>query len=167
MSDTPDGFLDSGFCCEARDGLQQELRDRTTRVLRRRRRLKRAGQAGLLAVFFLAGMATMYVFRQDAQEKPAAPVAHGTPRTPQEVQVAELPPTAAVLELRAQQSTDQRAQQLRRAADKYLQEEKDFAAALRCYSQALDDGALDSSPDDTWLETALKYARRKENSHAN
>jgi hypothetical protein len=59
---------------------------------------------------------------------------------------------------------------LLRAGDHFLNEEGDPAAALRCYSGALNAGSEDDakfSPDDNWLLMAIKNAREKEARHAN
>jgi hypothetical protein len=59
----------------------------------------------------------------------------------------------------------ERAAQLRKAGDLYLEQANDYAAALRCYSQAFNAAgpeALEFSPDDNWLVMAIKTARRKE-----
>jgi hypothetical protein len=167
MSDPLDDFLDCGVSCEPADALRQTLRARTTGVLRRRRRLNKLAGVGALVACFLAGMATMYalvprvpIAGQPASEAPAVAV-HKVDPAPVE-QPAQ---SARAIELAADTQPDRRAARLRQAGDLYLQQEQDYAAALRCYTQALDTGdaqALAFSPDDTWLEMALKDARRKE-----
>ena len=76
-----------------------------------------------------------------------------------------MPRNAAVMELQARSQPDGRAAQLRRAATLYLNDEQNYAAALRCYGDALNAGGSDAlafSLDDDWLEMAIKEARRKE-----
>jgi hypothetical protein len=54
------------------------------------------------------------------------------------------------------------------AGDRYLEDARDVASAMRCYNVALDATPMDSleiQPDDNWLVTTLKLAqieRRKE-----
>jgi hypothetical protein len=169
MSDAIDDFLDSGVLCKPEDSLRSALRARTTRLVRRRRRLKQLAWAGALAACFLAGMATMYVL------VPRAPAAAGSAPVTVAVKKDEMattkpePPSALDIELQARAQSEQRVAKLRQAAGLYLAQQ-DVASALRCYTQALnntDPQALDFSPDDTWLEMALKNARRKEKARAN
>jgi hypothetical protein len=170
MSNSPDDFLETGFFCEPDNKLRQAIREQTTRVLRLHRRIKRVVVLAAFAACFVAGMATMYVVgpaQPAGPESVSGPVAQIKAEAPQRVQVAEVPTTAAALEKQALTNPDERVARLRKAGGKYLEEDQDYQAALRCYSQALNSGALEPSPDDTWLEMALKDARRKENSNAN
>jgi hypothetical protein len=172
MSDPLDEFLGRSFSCEANESMQLALRERTSRVLRRRRRLKKLTLAGAMAACFLAGMATMYGLlpRVAARNEPARPVVDVVAKKNDAV-TAETPlPNALIVELQARAHNAERVARLRRAADLYLLEEQDYAAALRCYAQALNEAdaqTLEISPDDTWLEMALKDARRKEKARAN
>jgi hypothetical protein len=172
MSDPLDDFLGRDFSCEPSDALRQTLRERTTRVLRLRRRLKKLALGGALAACFLAGMVTTYFLgphlpaaaEQATQPPPGAE--HKAAPTP----LAQLPRTAQAIEWLALDQPDERSARLRLAGDLYLKEEQDYAGALRCYTQALNTGdaqATEFSPDDTWLEMALKDARRKEKARAN
>jgi hypothetical protein len=95
---------------------------------------------------------------------------------PQEERPLPLPqqPPAApapVLERVAEHTTlDERVALLRQAGDRYLHEDNDPEAALRCYTRALDaapEEARKFSPDDNWLLMAIKNARDKETPHAN
>src|SRR5439155_25138782 len=151
MSDALDDFLDRGSSYPPDDHLRQALRGRTTRVLRRRRRLKKVGLAVAFAACFAAGMATMrFLLTPQTAEQPPAPAPLVVEKKA-EPAPAMMPQTATVLEWQARAQPDQRSARLRQAAAKYLEEEFDYAAALRCYTQALDAGgpqALESSPDD-------------------
>jgi hypothetical protein len=66
-------------------------------------------------------------------------------------------------------SPGHRAVLYRRAGDRYL-DDADPQDALRCYTQALDDGSeadLQVSAEDSWLLMALKIDRNKEKKNAN
>jgi len=147
--------------------LEARLRRATSDVVRRRRYLRRAGQvvAGLVAV--AAGvLAVWLVVRQPRREESVQVPAPAPPpaRAPEPV----APPTALALEWQAFDSKDERPAQYFRAGDQYLEAEGDYAAALRCYTQALasctaDD--LEFAENDNWLVLALKEARRREMRH--
>jgi hypothetical protein len=81
------------------------------------------------------------------------------------------PEPAPAVERRAEKAADpERAALLRQAGHRYLEEEADPEAALRCYSKSLDAGTKDDakfSPNDDWLMMAIKNAREKETRHAN
>ena len=172
MSDPLDDFLDRDFSCQASEALRQTLRARTARVLRRRQRWKKLALAGALAASFLGGMATTYallpLFAAGKEPEPPGVIVAVKSSEPT---VPETPlPRAQMVELQARAQASERVARLRRAGDLYLQEEQDYASALRCYAQALDGAdaqTLEISPDDTWLEMALKDARRKEKARAN
>jgi hypothetical protein len=176
MNDPVEQFLGTDFSAPAAAGLQQVVLAKTMCVLRRRHLRRRLAWAGALAACFLAGMGTMLLWHtlelpeQQAQrlhpkedlaanqEKPAAPSAKPEP-----------PPSLAELEWRAFDSRDNRATLFFEVAQRYLEEERDYDSALRCYRQALDAApreALAIRPDDNWLVMALKEARLKENSDA-
>lgn len=154
------------------EALRQSVLVATTRRLRLRRLLRRAALVATLAACFAAGMLTMRLLTPAARAvvevspapegpKPEAPPAPGTvPTAP-----------APELERLARQAADaRRAALLRQAGDRYLNEENDPEAALRCYTKALEAGAPDDakfSPDDNWLLMAIKNAREKEARHAN
>ena len=58
----------------------------------------------------------------------------------------------------------------RRVGDRYLKDEGDLQAALRCYARSLENGSeedLTPAPEDDFLLMALKDARQKEKRHAN
>jgi hypothetical protein len=79
-------------------------------------------------------------------------------------------PAAAIERFGETSSPGQRAGLYRRAGDRYLLDEADPQDALRCYTQALDDGSeadLQVSAEDSWLLMALKIDRNKEKKNAN
>jgi len=171
MPNPLDDFLDRGFTCDPKDALRLALRQQTTRVLRRRRWLRQLTNVGLAAACYLAGLATMWflVPRTTATgDSPPSPpplvIADNRSKPPQP---EEKPPERPELyEFQAQTAPPaERAVQLRKAGDLYLEQDHDYAAALRCYTQAFNAGgdqALEFSPDDNWLVMAIKNARRKE-----
>ena len=141
-------------------------------MLRVRRRLKKLVLAGGMAACFVAGMATMYglVARVPAGGESALAVVTVAVNKDRAATTDPLPQNEQVIELQARTHAEQRVARLRKAGDLYLEQEQDYAAALRCYTQALNDAnpqTFDISPDDTWLEMALKDARRKEKARAN
>jgi len=169
MSNLLDDFLDRGFAGDANDALQKALRQRTTKVLRRRRRFRQFGFAGFAAACYAAGLATMWVLLPRPAaivERPQQPLVIAENADQPAPVEAKLPEPAALYEFEAYTvPPEQRAAQLRKAGDLYLEQERDYASALRCYTQAFDAGgakALEFSPDDNWLVMAIKNARRKE-----
>jgi hypothetical protein len=174
MSPTPDPL--DAFCesllspaaAPAPAALREDLRARTTRLLRRRRRLKRLAWAAALAACYATGLLTMRllprptpaaphrpeVVQQPAPQTPAPPPDHAGPEVP-----------ATLLERQARAETPRRPELYRRAADRYLADDRDFSSALRCYGEALDAGANADraiDPNDSWLLMAIKDAREKE-----
>jgi hypothetical protein len=145
--------------------LRQSLLAATARRLTRRRRLRRAALAAALAACYAAGLLTTRLLTPAVPARDAsAPVVAAQKDPPAPAPVAEAP-DAAPAEGRAE-----RAAVLRQAGDRYLNEQGDPEAALRCYSRALDEGTEGDakfSPDDNWLLMAIKNAREKEARHAN
>ena len=167
MSDPVDDFLNRAVPAGRNEPLRDVVRRRTTRLLRRRRHIRRLAYVAALGACFLAGMATMHwltpATAATTEPAPAPVVAEKEPGPAPAVQ--PLPRNAAVMELQARSQPDGRAAQLRRAATLYLNEEQNYAAALRCYGDALSAGGSDAlafSLDDDWLEMAIKHARQKE-----
>src|SRR4051812_19936155 len=113
--------------------LRQRLLGQTTAVLRRRRRLRRLARAAGLAACYAAGLVTMHGLAPRPPLPPPAEVAQQspTPRPPAAEPVPE--PPALALEWQAFDSPDRGAELYRQAGDRYLSEEADPAAALRCY----------------------------------
>jgi hypothetical protein len=143
---------------------RQRLLRRTRRAVRRRAWLKRVALAVGLAACFAVGGVTTDLFlapRHPADPKPELIV---TPPA------AEQEPTAIVLEDRAVQSGGERAALFQQAGERYLRDEDDLRAAVRCYGHALDTGTdanLSIRPEDDWLLMALKHARQEERRHVN
>ena len=177
MNDPLDQFLATDFTGPITPGLRQTVFAKTARVLRRRRVARRLMWVGALAASFLAGMATMS--GEGRQKSSDSQVASGeimqkdavkpsdTPVVP--VAKAEEPTSLVDLEWRAFDSRDNRAALFFEVAQRYLEEQNDYEAALRCYRQALDAAPradLAIRPDDNWLVMALKEARQKENNDA-
>ena len=72
------------------------------------------------------------------------------------------------LELQAEQAQVNRdsAQLFRAAGDRYLNDQRNYPAALRCYRNFLDEAdpdALQVGKEDTWLLISLKRSRQVEN----
>jgi tetratricopeptide (TPR) repeat protein len=177
MNDPVDQFLTTDFSAASTPGLRQAVFAQTARVLRRRRVGRRLAALGALAACFLAGMATMLAWQthesprelaqlvppneNHAAKQPDKPVALSTKH--------EEAPSLVELEWRAFDSRDNRAALFFDVAQRYLEEQKDYEAALRCYRQALDAApreVLAIRPDDNWLVMALKEARQKEKNDA-
>jgi hypothetical protein len=143
----------------------------TKSKLRRRQRWKVGARLGLLAACFLGGMGVMAVL-QARQTPETGPIVVFVPKEskPQEPQADPEPKrvvTPSELELEAERSLvkAESARRFREAGDRYLREEANYQAALRCYRNYLDetdetDPAVSKS--DTWLLASLVNARRKE-----
>ena len=177
MSPHSDDLLDELLTPSTAETAQfrAEVLRRTTGLLRRRVWLKRGGFVAALAACFLAGGLTMRLSTPASAVVKEIPVAS----IPGQESGPELlpPPTIAesvsptILERLAERSDErERAELLRTAGRRYLDERNDPESALRCYTQALNAGSADdlkSSPSDDWLLMALKDAREKENRRAN
>lgn len=154
--------------------LRQAVYTQTQCVLHRRRRLRQFAYAASLLLSFAAGagvmrMATRTEFGDDENGRAGGvsplilPSHQGAdaPRSP-------TPDSALDAEWVAFDSTERRGELYRQAGDHY-KDENDLQSALRCYSNALDNGSeqdLDISPKDNWLLMAIKSARQKEKIHA-
>ena len=149
----------------------QELFVRTHASLRGRVRLQWIGRALAALVclgigyglgFSTAPTSTVIV----AIAVPPIPVPVAPETVPQPK--AEPPePSAAQLEMRAELSDDpaEVAALFRQAGDKYLEIERDYPRATRCYRLhllALNQPNPALQPDDTWLLASLKPLSRKE-----
>ncbi len=140
-----------------------ELFAKTSGLLRRGIRFRWLGRTAaalaLLAVGYGAGLVTAPTeTRTVVVEVPAAPIPVPEPSLPPEV-VPE--PTATQLEMRAELSDDpvEIAALYRRAGDQYLDADRDYPRATRCYRLHLraaksPDPAI--RPDDSWLLASLK-----------
>jgi len=158
------------------DTLRKSVYAQTIRVLRRRRRLRQFAYAASLLLSFAAGAGVMQLTISGERGRVSAPSAQTTSESPQEALGALTRPrspapddSALDAEWIAFDSTDRRSELYRKAGDRYAKDENDLQSALRCYSNALDDGTeqdLAISPDDNWLLMAIKDARQKEKNHA-
>jgi hypothetical protein len=153
------------------DDLRHAIFEQTTQVLRRRALPRRIAFGVAVAAGVLLVIAGVFSLRPGERREGPAREPGSIVQTP----APEVPATnapAAVIERLGETSADgQRAVLYRRAGDRYLEEEADPQDALRCYTQALDEGsdnALTISADDSWLLMALKMDRqKKEKTHAN
>ncbi|HEY8503756.1 MAG TPA: hypothetical protein VIL46_04185 [Gemmataceae bacterium] len=153
---------------------RERLRRCTERRLRRRRVRRRLLLAGALAACYAAGLATFWLLRPPPPE----------PQVIEVVRVEKVPAGGAVppaprpqlsgydLELLAEQADGPEAAELFRAAgDRYLNDEGNYKAALRCYAHYLDlapaSERVVSAGSDNWLLIALKNDRFRENGYAN
>lgn len=153
--------------------LRQTVYTQTRRVLQRRRVVRRFAYAAALLVSFAAGW---LVTRFTAPAPARSPEIVVTP--PKEPAPPEQPPappkpssvdSALAQEWQAFDSPKDRAGLYRHAGDRYLKEENDLQSALRCFSNALDNGTeqdMAISSEDNWLLMAIKEARLKEKKHA-
>jgi hypothetical protein len=99
---------------------------------------------------------------------PAAPVAVVRAPEDHKPEAPPAPPRGAVAAV--PDRDPERPELLLRAGDRYLKENNDPEAALRCYTKALNAASADDlkfSPQDNWLLMAIKNAREKEARHAN
>jgi hypothetical protein len=148
------------------DTLRQAVLDRTLGVIRRRRRLKHCAVAATLLGCYLAGMATVVLWRPATADliKPSQSAAKNQKTLDPHAQlIADLggPPD--------QKSTSTPLSQfevLRRAGDRYLTDPEKLPLAVRTYTRALKYASADEraiSPEhDTWLLMALKDAQSNE-----
>jgi hypothetical protein len=181
MNPMPDDALDDFLgrpVPRASDELRRTVLEKTTRVVRgqRRRKLLAAVIAVVAAcVLFAISGYLLFSGRREpnvVRDEPApAPSPKPSPiiAPPAPALAADTP--APVLERAGEMGRPEvRAELYRRAGDRYLEESADAEAALRCYTQALDDASRDDlnvSSSDSWLLMALKMDRRKEKRNAN
>lgn len=170
-----DLFVESALApVEARQdaALRLTLLAQTSRQLRVRRRLRLAGRVGIVIVAFFGGMIATLAMREP---RPLERVVVMTVPVPVEVKnpVVDVPApiarrlTPAEIEVEAERTLakEESSRLFREAGDRFLQEEQDYQAALRCYRNFLDEAAeaeLAAAESDTWLLASLKNARRKE-----
>ncbi len=150
------------------EALRQMVYTRTRRVLHRRRHLRRFAYAASLLVSFAAGLLAMWLTLPDRSASKETPLS--APIASKEEKPAVPPDDSALArEWIALDSEDHRGERYRQAGDSYMTEEIDPQSALRCYSNALDNGTerdLAISSNDNWLLMAIKDARLKERNHA-
>ncbi len=148
--------------------LRETLLQRTSKRLRRCRFSRLAVKFTALAACFAGGMGVMALFRPEAPPPTVVVVAAAVPPGPTDAAAApERRLTPAQIELEAEQTLVKQdcARQFREAGDRYLCDEDNYAAALRCYRNFLDEAGaagLVTAPSDTWLLASLKNARTKE-----
>lgn len=160
----------SGDRADRRD----ELREQTSRLVRRRRWRVYARRGLAMAACFVAGAGTLWLVQQRTPPQQPELVAKATDHSPkvtkapaQRIIRAESPD---MLERQAALARGDRCVELyRRAGDGFL-ERGDDIAALRCYRRSLDNtrpNDLVVRPDtDSWLLMSLKMARQKETNDA-
>ena len=145
--------------------LRQDLLERTTRALSKRRRLRTFAGALALAACAVAGLLTMH----GVAPRGVRPVVQRRPVERQERPAPGPAPSAVALEWQALEGPGRPAELYRQAGDRYLEEEGDPSAAVRCYGHALDAGGerdLAIAPEDSWLLMTIKAARQKEKDDA-
>ena len=172
-------FLSPGIP-EDRTELRRLLLTRTLKTLRRRRRGKQLGYLAALVGCYLAGLGTMRLANarnDDGVARNDAPLAVRSDAPPDAKapthvllpidQDPDVP--ASLLERVAALNKDNQVALYRRAGDRYLEENGDVQAALRCYGRALDRAKAEElaiSEDDNWLLMELKKARLEGKNHA-
>jgi hypothetical protein len=158
------------------DGVRRNVLNSTVAEVRRtrqRRKRRRIGMAAAVLVCLLVFVGIRIGTIDLTSQRPprtrgtsSAQISPGAPTGPAAVAPVDEETPAIVLERIGETSEpEQRAELYRRAGDRYLEETTDPASALRCYSQALDEGSaedLNISVNDSWLLMALKMDRRKE-----
>ena len=154
------------------NGLREAVFAQTLGVMRRRRRLKRCALAASLLGCYVAGAASMGVWRSGGQETPEMIAAQTTTADAQlqDVLLPSSPVSNAPDATQIAQAIPSGFESWRRIGDHYLRESDDISLAVAGYSRALDlasDQDLAISPGrDNWLLMALKDARVKERKHA-
>jgi hypothetical protein len=181
--DPVEHLLTPVFASDERTPLRQALLVETIRRLRRRQRIKQFVHGAALLVCYLAGLGTMRLaipgnarnqtdnHSQSADYSQARAFTGNpqvlTPAVPPVDQDPEVP--ANVLERIASVSEDKQSDLYRLAADRYLEEDNNVQAALRCYGRSLDTAKREDlaiSEKDNWLLMELKKARLEGKSHA-
>ncbi len=154
---------------------RQALREQTSRIVRRHGRIRRIAMVASWLAFFVAGAGAMQVWNRvvtapdeppEHARAPAIAPEKERPSTP-EAKGADNPLLPALAqEWQAFDARENRPELYLQAGRRYLEENQDYASALRCYTRALDTGDLTVSAEDDWLLLALKIARRKEKNYA-
>ncbi len=165
MTDTPepdplDGLL-RPVPRAADPTFRRTLLGRTRAAVRRRVSARRLLAAAALAACFAAGVVTTALLW-----KPSATPPGPGPIVEPDRQATPAP--LAAVEDRAVKEPDRRAELFREAGKRYLAEQGDLQAAVRCYGHSLDAAApseLTIAPEDDWLLMALKHARQEERRH--
>ncbi len=141
------------------DSFRRNVLAQTVRVLRRRRIWRGLLRAAGLVFCYGAGLLTMYVLRPAPQPAPQPAVVAPAPTAPAAA------PSALAQEWDAVDNPDRADKLYRAAGDRYLAQESDPRAAVRCYGNALSArpaADLTIEPGDSWLLMAIKDARQRE-----
>jgi hypothetical protein len=149
---------------------RQALRERTARLVRRKRWQRRLRLAAAALLLYAAGAGTWAWLRPTppAPEPEVAPIVDANPvPAPAKATTAPLALEWQAFDAAAadKPTAADKAAALVQAGKKYLHDNDDPGAALRCYRHALagaDADLLQVSPDDDWLIMALKMEKRKE-----
>ena len=137
-----------------------KILDLTLGVVRARRRTRQGLAAAVVVGAYVAGAVTMFVLRPSPAVDPTSDAAAVTDDAAGQPGPALLNPRALESRAVAMETPFERATLLRAAGDRYLSDQSDVAAALRCYRELLKLASSDertrSDPSDTWLLAALK-----------
>jgi hypothetical protein len=167
--DADDAFVDELLAAAPgveNPSLRESLLQRTSVHLWRRRRLRVAAKLGLLAACFMAGMGTMALFHSE-RERIVVVTEIAPPSKAEALPAPARPLTPEQIEMQAELTTAkaESARRFREAGDRFLSDEGNYASAIRCYRNFLDEADaadLVNAPSDTWLLASLKNARTKE-----
>jgi hypothetical protein len=179
MNDAPlppplDDFLHAPPPAAASDALRRDLRDRTTRLVRRRRAVRRLAVAWLAAASVIATLVGWSLWWPTPEPERQVVIVETSnsmnvapePPAPPAPTPEPMPPALAKEWQAFDTRGPERVQLLLEAGDRYIADHHDLASAVRCYRQALDaapDHVLEINPNDNWLVMAMKLDRQKEN----
>jgi hypothetical protein len=145
-------------------GLRDAAWRPAARVLRRRRGLRAGRWVLVLAVVYVAGAATVWLWRPD-RPAPAPPPPAQQPEELPPADPYRADPPERIEQWAGRAGGAARVALYRRAGDGYLAR-GDEAKALRCYKQCLDGGRPEDlairADQDSWLLMSLKLARQRE-----
>lgn len=146
--------------------LREKLFLQTSSHLRRRARVRMLGRIVGVIAAFAGGMLLMSFLREPIPVGQIVVVQSVEVKPPgEEMPVRQLTPAQVELEAEQALAKQDSIRLFREAGDRFLREEQNLEAALRCYRNFLDDATasdLALADSDTWLLTSLKNARRKE-----
>lgn len=159
---SPDGVHRNG-------ALRDSIRESTLGQVRNRARVRRVSRAGFIAIAFVGGMLLMGMLRErDTVERCVVltvPVAIEAPVPETPIPPRSLTPAQVELEAERALAREESSRLFREAGNRFLTEEQNYQAAMRCYRNFLDEAGeadLAAAESDTWLLTSLKNARKKE-----
>jgi len=137
-------------------------------TMRQYRRRRRYAIVATLLLAYGAGMGSLVMLQAAKHSRPELPLAQSPPAAAPAQ--APRPDPRALLNRVADVPRPEQVRLLTEAGNIYLDDRGDIERALNCYRQVLEilpeDQSMNISPGDTWLFTALKQARMKENHHA-